>query len=173
MLVCMPFICVLRVVYTCPTPALHLPYTCPTPALHVPFMVPASCIRDCICVDNPEFKIENINGLVAVLQQVGSQWGHEVTSSQLHRCLAGINMPPLRAFSRVYEGAADLVLLPLEHYRRDGRVFRGVQRGAMSFLTKVSAGVCECWGASARQSHFNILPWTRRPACSPSLHPLC
>lgn len=32
------------------------------------------------------------------------------------------------------EGVADLVLLPIEQYRKDGRVMRGMQKGATSFV---------------------------------------
>lgn len=34
----------------------------------------------------------------------------------------------------VGSGVADLILLPLEQYRKDGRVARGVQRGTTSFM---------------------------------------
>lgn len=34
----------------------------------------------------------------------------------------------------VGSGVADLILLPLEQYRKDGRVTRGVQRGTTSFM---------------------------------------
>lgn len=36
------------------------------------------------------------------------------------------------------KGVADLVLLPVEQYRRDGRVFRGLRKGTQSFLRAIT-----------------------------------
>lgn len=38
----------------------------------------------------------------------------------------------------VGKGAADLVLLPVEQYRRDGRVLRGLRKGTESFLRAIT-----------------------------------
>lgn len=38
----------------------------------------------------------------------------------------------------VGKGVADLVLLPVEQYRRDGRVFRGLRKGTHSFLRAIT-----------------------------------
>lgn len=38
----------------------------------------------------------------------------------------------------VGKGVADLVLLPVEQYRRDGRVLRGLRKGTQSFLRAVT-----------------------------------
>lgn len=38
----------------------------------------------------------------------------------------------------VGKGVADLVLLPVEQYRRDGRVFRGLRKGTQSFLRAIT-----------------------------------
>lgn len=35
-------------------------------------------------------------------------------------------------------GVADLVLLPVEQYRRDGRVLRGLRKGTQSFLRAIT-----------------------------------
>lgn len=36
------------------------------------------------------------------------------------------------------KGVADLVLLPMEQYRRDGRVLRGLRKGTQSFLRAIT-----------------------------------
>lgn len=41
---------------------------------------------------------------------------------------------PIRSVVNVGSGVADLVLLPIAQYKKDGRVLRGVQKGATSFL---------------------------------------
>lgn len=38
----------------------------------------------------------------------------------------------------VGKGMADLVLLPVEQYRRDGRVLRGLRKGTRSFLRAIT-----------------------------------
>jgi autophagy-related protein 2 len=50
----------------------------------------------------------------------------------MHRVLTGA--PALRSVVNVGEGMAGLVLLPLQHYRKDGRVLRGLRRGTMRCL---------------------------------------
>ena len=41
---------------------------------------------------------------------------------------------PIRSVVNVGSGVADLVLLPIAQYKKDGRVLRGVQKGATSFF---------------------------------------
>lgn len=36
------------------------------------------------------------------------------------------------------KGVADLVLLPMEQYRRDGRILRGLRKGTQSFLRAIT-----------------------------------
>ena len=38
------------------------------------------------------------------------------------------SLPPVK-------GVCDLVAMPIEQYKRDGRIFRGLRRGANSFVT--------------------------------------
>lgn len=58
-------------------------------------------------------------------------WTPDVKANQLADFLSGI--APVRSVVNVGNGVADLVLLPLEQYRRDGRIVRGLQKGAASF----------------------------------------
>lgn len=91
---------------------------------------------------------------------LGQAWAQDVTQYQLHKCLASINSSvlPLRTLANLGAGAADLVLLPLKQYRKDGRIGVGLVRGASSFARKAvvetigaasrvasGAQVCGCW----------------------------
>lgn len=58
-------------------------------------------------------------------------WTPDVKANQLASVLAGI--APIRSVVNVGSGMADLVLLPIDQYRKDGRVLRGLQKGATSF----------------------------------------
>ncbi|GMK55469.1 hypothetical protein CspeluHIS016_0205250 [Cutaneotrichosporon spelunceum] len=59
-------------------------------------------------------------------------WTPDVKSNQLADVISGVS--PIRSVVNVGSGVADLILLPIEQYRKDGRIARGVQRGANSFV---------------------------------------
>lgn len=59
-------------------------------------------------------------------------WTPDVKATQLADVISGV--APIRSVVNVGSGVADLVLLPIAQYRKDGRVFRGVQKGARSFV---------------------------------------
>ena len=59
-------------------------------------------------------------------------WTPDVKANQLADIITSI--APIRSLVNVGSGVADLVLLPLEQYSKDGRLIRGVQRGATSFV---------------------------------------
>lgn len=59
-------------------------------------------------------------------------WTPDVKANQLADVISGVS--PIRSMVNVGSGVADLILLPIEQYRKDGRVARGVQRGTNSFV---------------------------------------
>lgn len=63
-----------------------------------------------------------------MLQEI---WTPDVKANQLADFLAGIN--PVRSVVNVGHGVADLVLLPMAQYKKDGRLSRGLQRGGTRF----------------------------------------
>lgn len=58
-------------------------------------------------------------------------WTPDVKSNQLADVLSGI--APVRSVVNFGSGVANLVLLPFEQYRKDGRLVRGFQKGATAF----------------------------------------
>lgn len=66
--------------------------------------------------------------LSTLLQDV---WTPDVKANQLADFLAGLS--PVRSLVNVGNGVADLVLLPIEQYRKHGQLGRGLQRGFTSF----------------------------------------
>ena len=52
-------------------------------------------------------------------------------STQLPNVVSGV--APIRSFVNIGSGVADLILLPIEQYKKDGRVIRGLQKGTQSF----------------------------------------
>jgi autophagy-related protein 2 len=84
-------------------------------------------------------------------------WMPDVKSTQLYDFLSGV--APVRSLVRLGSGFRELLLLPLEEYQRDGRVFRGLMQGGLVFAqttanevlkfgAKVAAGT-QAWLESA------------------------
>lgn len=59
-------------------------------------------------------------------------WTPDVKANQLADVISGVS--PIRSMVNVGSGVADLILLPIEQYRKDGRVARGLQQGGKSFV---------------------------------------
>lgn len=50
----------------------------------------------------------------------------------MYNYVAGVR--GIRSLVHVGEGVADLVLLPLEGYKKDGKIIQGLKKGSSSFL---------------------------------------
>ena len=59
-------------------------------------------------------------------------WTPDVKATQLVEVISGV--APIRSVVNVGSGVADLVLLPISQYKKDGRVFRGLQKGSTAFV---------------------------------------
>ena len=59
-------------------------------------------------------------------------WTPDVKANQIADIVSGVS--PIRSLVNVGSGVADLILLPIEQYRKDGRIGRGVQKGTNSFV---------------------------------------
>jgi len=59
-------------------------------------------------------------------------WTPDVKATQLADVVSGVS--PIRSVVNVGSGVADLVLLPIAQYRKDGRVVRGLQKGTKAFV---------------------------------------
>ncbi|TDH72743.1 hypothetical protein CCR75_007779 [Bremia lactucae] len=83
-------------------------------------------------------QMSGIDGWAALGEAALVSWVQDISRRQIHKCVASVSMPPLRPFVNIGAGAADLILLPMEHYGRDRRFVRGLKRGASSFLKSVT-----------------------------------
>jgi autophagy-related protein 2 len=64
-------------------------------------------------------------------------WTPDVKATQLVDVISGVS--PIRSVVNVGSGVADLVLLPIAQYKKDGRIVRGMQKGTKAFFK--SAGM--------------------------------
>lgn len=59
-------------------------------------------------------------------------WTPDVKATQLVEVISGV--APIRSVVNVGSGVADLILLPIAQYKKDGRIVRGIQKGATAFV---------------------------------------
>ncbi|TRM57600.1 hypothetical protein BD626DRAFT_514419 [Schizophyllum amplum] len=81
--------------------------------------------------------LHGITGWPRLFDTLNDLWTPDVKATQLAEVISGV--APIRSVVNVGSGIADLVLLPIAQYRKDGRIVRGVQKGATAFVR--SAGV--------------------------------
>ena len=72
-----------------------------------------------------------VSGFDRLGLMLNSIWTPDVRSNQLPGVLAGL--APIRSIVNVGSGVKDLVVLPVREYRKDGRIVRSIQKGAMAF----------------------------------------
>ncbi|KAG6876556.1 hypothetical protein C0993_002318 [Termitomyces sp. T159_Od127] len=73
-----------------------------------------------------------ITGWPTLGQLLNDLWTPDVKATQLVEVISGV--APIRSAVNVGSGVADLVLLPIAQYKKDGRIVRGVQKGATAFV---------------------------------------
>ncbi|KAL0946599.1 hypothetical protein HGRIS_012798 [Hohenbuehelia grisea] len=76
--------------------------------------------------------LSGITGWPRFFDLLNDLWTPDVKATQLVDVISGV--APIRSMVNVGSGFADLVLLPLAQYKKDGRIVRGVQKGATSFV---------------------------------------
>ena len=73
-----------------------------------------------------------ITGWARFFDLLNDLWTPDVKATQLVDVISGVS--PIRSVVNVGSGVADLVLLPIAQYRKDGRVVRGLQKGTTAFI---------------------------------------
>jgi autophagy-related protein 2 len=73
-----------------------------------------------------------ISGWARLFDMLNDLWTPDVKATQLVDVISGVS--PIRSVVNVGSGVADLVLLPIAQYKKDGRIVRGVQKGTTAFV---------------------------------------
>ena len=81
-------------------------------------------------------KLVGVHGWKRFFKQVGNIWLPHVKSTQIPQMASGV--PGIKSIMTLGGGISDLILLPIEQYKKDGRIIRGITRGANSFLKAAS-----------------------------------
>uniref|UniRef100_A0A2N9I0Q6 Autophagy-related protein 2 n=1 Tax=Fagus sylvatica TaxID=28930 RepID=A0A2N9I0Q6_FAGSY len=77
-----------------------------------------------------------IYGWGGVFETIIGEWLEDISQNQVHKILRGL--PTIRSIVAIGSGAAKLVSLPVESYKKDRRVLKGMQRGTVAFLRSIS-----------------------------------
>ncbi|XP_037446734.1 autophagy-related protein 2-like [Triticum dicoccoides] len=75
-------------------------------------------------------------GWNSICETVGAEWLEDISKNQVHKLLKGL--PPLKSVSAVVSGTKKLISLPIESYKKDRKLVKGMQRGAVAFIRSVS-----------------------------------
>jgi ATG2/VPS13, C terminal domain len=97
----------------------------------------------------PAVAVGGMAGWQRAFDAVRSRWSSALLDMPMSSALTSYlrSWRSVRPFVNIGSGVADLVALPIDQYRRDGRILRGAQRGAASFLHSLAA---ETIGVGAR-----------------------
>lgn len=78
-----------------------------------------------------QVKLTGVNGIDSLLDKLGQEWLPHILNTQKINMVSGVS--PVRSIVNLGTGVADLVLLPIQQYRKDGRIIKGIQKGTSSF----------------------------------------
>lgn len=76
-------------------------------------------------------KLTGIKGMDGLLERLGQEWLPHIKNTQVTNMVSGVS--PIRSIVNLSTGVADLIILPIQQYRKDGRLIKGIQRGTSSF----------------------------------------
>ena len=85
----------------------------------------------------PAVTVRGSRSLKEVVDGIISQWMPFAHSTQIPNYVSGV--APVRTIAKIGNGVADLVLLPIKQYKRNGRILKGVQEGTRSFMAQTAA----------------------------------
>uniref|UniRef100_A0A3Q3VYL5 Uncharacterized protein n=1 Tax=Mola mola TaxID=94237 RepID=A0A3Q3VYL5_MOLML len=84
---------------------------------------------------------QGLLGVDKLFSYVINEWLNDIKKNQLPGLLGGVG--PIHSLVQLVQGFRDLVWLPIEQYRKDGRIVRGFQRGTASFGTSTAMAALE------------------------------
>ncbi|CAN8258801.1 unnamed protein product [Cochlearia groenlandica] len=108
-----------------------------------------------------------IYGWGNVCETILGEWLEDISQNQIRQLLKGI--PTLKSLSALYAAATKLVSSPVESYRKDRRLVKGVQRGTIAFLRSISLEAVGLGVHLAAGAHDILLRAEYMFASAPSL----
>lgn len=98
--------------------------------------------KNFVILDRAAIKLKHVivygvKGFDALHPTLSDIWTPDVIKNQLPGVLAGL--APLRSFVSLGAGVRDIVAIPVREYKKDGRLVRSVQKGALHFAKNTTA----------------------------------
>lgn len=92
-------------------------------------------------LENVELTLKSIElkalfGWGSVFSEIFRRYVEDICSTQLHKFLAGA--APLQPISNLGGGVADLVLIPMLHYKKDRNLSKGIRKATSHFASTVT-----------------------------------
>ncbi|GAM19510.1 hypothetical protein SAMD00019534_026850 [Acytostelium subglobosum LB1] len=81
-------------------------------------------------------KLSGVGGWDALFNQISRHWVPHIINTQLMGYVSGVR--GINSLVHVGESLANLVIIPMEQYRKDGKVFKGLRKGTASFLKNLT-----------------------------------
>lgn len=114
-----------------------------------------------------ELKLKRLvhkNGMLGfdrLVQYAVQEWINDIKKHQIPNVIGGVG--PMHSIVQLCGGVKDLFWLPVEQYRKDGQIVRGIQKGTHSFTTKSAIAFLELTGKAigtiqhAAELAYNLL----------------
>ena len=114
------------------------------------------------------FSANGVEGWGRLFADMGEFWATDIRKHQPQQFVAGLR--PIRSVVNLGSGAMDLVMVPCVEYQKNGRVLRGIRKGADSFVRSVAMETLDVTTrlANAAQSFLESVDDVFQP--SPSGH---
>ncbi|KAH9275096.1 hypothetical protein BASA83_002320 [Batrachochytrium salamandrivorans] len=77
-------------------------------------------------------RLAGVRGWESLWKRIVNIWLPHIRATQVPSMASGVSS--VRPFANIGAGVANLVLLPVEQFRKDGRIIKGLQKGAGAFL---------------------------------------
>eukprot|EP01132_Coremiostelium_polycephalum_P002133 gene2133-2629_t len=81
-------------------------------------------------------KLNGVGGWGPLFNQIGKIWLPHIIQTQLLGYVYGVK--GLNSLVHIGEGLANLIVLPIEQYKKDGKVFKGIKKGTTTFLKNLT-----------------------------------
>lgn len=82
-----------------------------------------------------------ISGLDKLLTLLVTEWLADIRQNQIPNILGGVG--PMHSLLQLVQGIKDLFMMPVEQYQKDGRLLRGIQKGANSFTSSTAMSLLD------------------------------
>uniref|UniRef100_A0A0D9WP46 Autophagy-related protein 2 n=1 Tax=Leersia perrieri TaxID=77586 RepID=A0A0D9WP46_9ORYZ len=77
-----------------------------------------------------------VYGFNNICELIAAEWLEDISNNQVHKLLKGL--PPIKSLVAVSSGTKKLVSLPIKSYKKDRKLLKGMQRGAVAFIRSFS-----------------------------------